>query len=156
MVNFVIRTSSVEDAPHISFLYKMIWDEQEGNFPDELLQARQPSINETRRWLNKETYFVAEVDKRIVGVVGCFMEFGNCKLVHMAVLKEFRRKGIGTALLEEVEKFAGKNNAYKIWLDTSMSLKESIEFYKSKRFRIVGELEKHFWGEDILLFEKLL
>jgi GNAT superfamily N-acetyltransferase len=151
-----MRKASIEDAYEISLLYKVVWDEQKGSFPEELLHARQPDRTEMEKWLSRETYFVAEVNRKIVGVVGCFMEFGNCKLVHMAVLKEFRGKGIGGMLIEEVEKFARRNNANKIWLDTSTRLKESIEFYKRKGFRLVGKLKKHFYGEDILLFEKLL
>lgn len=154
--NFAVRTASFEDASKISQLYKMVWDEQKGKFPDELLYARQPDENEMKKWLCKETYFVAEHNERIIGIVGCFMEFGNCKLVHMAVLKGYRRKGIGSALLAKVKEFARKNNANKIWLDTSSRLKESIEFYRKKGFRSVGELKRHFWGEDIVLFEKLL
>ena len=156
MDNFIIRIAGVEDASLISFLYKLVWDEQKGSFPVELLNARQPGKNEMKRWLARETYFVADSNNKIIGVVGCFMEYGHCKLVHMAVLEKYRGKGIGSLLLEEVEKFARKNNANKIWFDTSTRLKESIKFYKNKDFRIDGELKKHFWGEDILLFEKLL
>ena len=154
--NYAVRTASFEDAPKISQLYKKVWDEQKGKFPDELLYARQPDENEMKKWLYKETYFTVKHNDRLVGVAGCFMEFRNCKLIHMAVLKRYRRKGIGSALLEKVEQFARTNNANKIWLDTSSRLKESIEFYKKKRFRLVGELKRHFWGEDIVLFEKLL
>ena len=154
--NFTVRTTSFEDAYQISQLYKVVWDEQKGKFPDELLHALQQDENGIKKWLSKETYFAVEHNNKIIGIVGCFIEFRNCKLVHMAVLKGYRKKGIGSALLAKVEEFARKNNANKIWLDTSSRLTESIEFYRKKGFRLVGELKKHFWGEDIVLFEKLL
>jgi len=87
-----------------------------------------------KKWLSRQTYFIEILNTKIVGVVGCFMEFGNCKLIHMAIIKEFRRKNIDSILLDRVEDFAIKNKAYKIWLDTSTRLKESIEFYNSRGF----------------------
>jgi GNAT superfamily N-acetyltransferase len=154
--NLVVRKANLNDAPKLSYLYKTVWDEQKGKFPDELLHARQPDENKMKQWLCKETYFMVEDTKKTIGVVGCFMKFGCCKLIHMAVLKNYRGKGIGSALLAKVYEFAKKNNAHKIWLDTSSRLKDSISFYQKAGFRLVGELKKHFWGEDIVLFEKLL
>lgn len=156
MVNFTIRDATFKDAAQLSLLYKIVWNEQRDRFPNKLLHARQPNLTEMQEWLSRETYFVAVVEERIIGVVGCVMNFDNCKLIHMVVQKEYRKKGIGSALLEEVVTFANKNNAFKIWLDTSTRLKDSIKFYKSKGFRLVGTLKKHFWGEDIVLFEKIL
>jgi len=155
MVHLVIRTATRDDASEISLLYKKVWDEQRGSFPDELLRARQPDEHEMKEWLSKETYFVAVVRETIVGVVGCSIEHGACKAVHMAVEKAFRGKGIGSALLNEVEEFARNHQARKLWFDTSTRLIDAIQFYKHKGFRVVGELQRHLWGEDILLFEKL-
>jgi len=156
MVDFTFRKAELKDADSLSLLYKKVWDEQKDLFPDELLRARQPNYNEMKKWLSKETYFICEVNENIIGVVGCCMEFGNCKLVHMAVLKEYRRMGIGSKLLEKVEQYAKKKSALKIWMDTSTRLIEAIEFYQKKKYRIVGELQKHFWGEDIILLEKIM
>lgn len=90
--NIVVRHASNEDVKDISLLYKMVWDEERGFFPNELLYARQPGINEMKKWLSREIYFVAVLNTKIVGVVGCFMKFGNCKLVHMAEKKIIEEK----------------------------------------------------------------
>jgi len=156
MVHLVIRTATRDDASEISLLYKKVWDEQRGSFPDELLRARQPDEHEMKGWLLKETYFVAVVRETLVGVIGCSIEHGTCKAVHMAVDKACRVKGIGSSLLNAVEEFAREHQARKLWFDTSTWLIDAIQFYKNKGFRVVGELQRHFWGEDILLFEKLL
>ena len=156
MVHIVIRKATRDDASEISHLYKNVWDEQKGSFPDELLRARQPDEHEMKGWLLKETYFVAVVRETLVGVIGCSIEHGTCKAVHMAVDKACRVKGIGSSLLNAVEEFARQHQAHKLWFDTSTRLIDAIHFYKHKGFRVVGELQQHFWGEDILLFEKLL
>ena len=154
--SFSIRNAVLDDASQISALYKVVWDEQKGKLPDLLRLDRQPNQNKMREWLSNEHFFVAELKNHVIGVAGCYMEHGVCKMVHMVVDKDHRNKGVGTMLVSKVEEFARKNNANKIMLDTSSRLEASIAFYKKKGFRMVGELKKHFWGEDIILFEKLL
>ena len=65
MDNFIIRLAGVEDTSNISLLYKLVWDEQKENFPNVLLKARQPDENEMKRWLDRETYFVANINNKI-------------------------------------------------------------------------------------------
>jgi GNAT superfamily N-acetyltransferase len=74
----------------------------------------------------------------------------------MAVLDEYQRIGIGLMLLKKAEYYARENHAFKIWMDTSTRLTDAIEFYKKNNYEIVGMLRKHFWGEDIILLEKIL
>ena len=154
--NIKLRIANTNDAKKISELYKRVWDEQKGAFPEELLKVRQPDEEEMKKWINNETYFVAMYNNDIVGVIGCRIEYFTCKAIHMVVKKDMRGIGIGSLLLDRVEKFAIKNSANKIWFDTSTRLVDTIEFYKKRGFRVVGVLKKHFWGEDIILFEKML
>jgi GNAT superfamily N-acetyltransferase len=154
--NIIIRTAKKSDTIKISKLYKDVWDEYKNKFPNELLKARQPNSKIMENWIKNEKYYVADLDNQIIGIIGCFMEYGNCKIIHMAVLKDFRKLGLGYKLLKKAENFAIQNNAMKIWFDTSTRLKDSIKFYKSNNYKIIGELKKHYWGEDILLLEKLL
>jgi GNAT superfamily N-acetyltransferase len=154
--NFTIRKANLNDSLQISDLYQNVWDEQKGRLPDELLKDRQPDEIEMINWLKKETYFVAVINEKIIGVVGCFMQQANCKLIHMVILKPYRGQGIGSELLDTVTKFAIKNNALKIWLDTNPKLTKAIKFYETHGFEIFEKSNKHFWGEDIIFLEKIL
>ena len=107
--------------------------------------------------MEKEQYYIAITpNNEIIGVIGCLIEYGHCKLIHMAVLKEFRWKRIGSLLLQKAESYAKENKASKIWLDTSTRLTKSIIFYQRKGFKSIGEHEKYLLGDDIILFEKIL
>ena len=154
--NLTIRKANLNDSIQISDLYKNVWDEQIGKLPSELLKDRQPDEKEMINWLKKETYFVAVINEKIIGVVGCFMENKNCKLIHMVVLKIYRGQGIGSKLLDIVTRFAIKNNAMKIWLDTNPRLLSAIKFYESHGFEIIEKSKKHFWEADIIFLEKIL
>ena len=156
MNDLAIRRADKNDALELSKLYTQVWDEQKGKFPDELLKARQPDEKEMIKWLEKELYFIASHHNKTIGVIGCKIQYNTCKAIHMVIAKEYRGKGIGTLLLDMLEHYSKNSNLTKIWFDTSTRLIQAIEFYKKRGYREVGILHKHLWGEDIILFEKIL
>jgi ribosomal protein S18 acetylase RimI-like enzyme len=153
---FNIRFASSEDAENISLLYKKVWNDYTGIFPENLKAARQPSTIEMVQWLQKDSYIVATKNDKLVGVVGIAFKHGACLLMHMVVDKNSRRIGIGSALVEKAIAYAKKNGATKVWLDTVPILKEAIALYTKYGFKKCGYLKKHYWGADIELYELLL
>ncbi|MHA2020809.1 MAG: GNAT family N-acetyltransferase [Candidatus Thorarchaeota archaeon] len=154
--SYSIREAVASDAEQISGLYKRVWDKYEPRFPKELLESRQPTENVMLQWMMKETYFVAELNSSIIGVVGCRLMHGTCQLTHMAVDRLYRGKGIGTGLTRRAIDFAEDSNSFKIWLDTAPFMKEAITLYEKFGFAKCGYLKKHFWGLDIELYELVL
>ncbi|UCH05541.1 MAG: GNAT family N-acetyltransferase [Candidatus Thorarchaeota archaeon] len=153
---FLTRRAKVADANQISALYKRVWDEYEKLMPRELRESRQPSVDEMREWMKRETYIVAAMGSEVVGVVGCRLMHGTCQLTHMAVDKPHRGLGIGTALVKEVIEFARSKKSHKIWLDTAPFMEEAISIYMKFGFRKSGYMSKHFWGLDIEFYELIL
>lgn len=154
--SYRIKLARGSDAVEISALYKRVWDKYSGKFPDELIRARQPSADQMKEWIRHDTYFVAKEGTRIVGVMGCSLKHGTCLLMHMAVDKRYRKRGIGSALTRKAINYAEENGAIKVWLDTTPRLKEAIALYEKHGFVRRGHLKKHYWGEDIYLYERIL
>ena len=155
-LTYSIRKAITTDAEQISALYKRVWDEYDTQFPKELLESRQPTEEMMKQWMKMETYFVAELNGSIIGVVGCRLMHGTCQLTHMAVDRLHRSKGIGTGLTKRTIEFATDNNSFKIWLDTAPFMKEAITLYEKLGFTKCGYLHKHFWGLDMELYELVL
>lgn len=153
MTSFVIRFAKTSDALGISTLYSNVWNQYADRFPEELLESRTPSPDETLTWLQTDTYFVAETTNEIVGVVGCIFKHGTCYLTHMVVDAEHRRSGIGQALVEKVLETARESKATKVWLNTVEFLKEAISLYEKNGFKKCAYLRKHLWGLDVELYE---
>ncbi|MFW9848761.1 MAG: GNAT family N-acetyltransferase [Candidatus Thorarchaeota archaeon] len=153
MSDYIVRTATAKDASEISKLYKSVWGEYADRFPSELLQSRTPSTEGILEWMKKDTYFVAELADSLIGVVGCRLEHGTCCLTHLAIQKEYRRLGIGKALVERVIKTARDENASKVWLDTVPFLKGAISLYGKYGFKKCGHMRKHLWGLDMELYE---
>ncbi len=114
-------------------------------------------------------FLVAEVDGRIVGYIMTrvdrglgylqwrpFKKLGH--IVSIAVLPEYRRRGIGTALMVEamrrLKEIYGASEAY---LEVRVSNDAAIRLYEKLGFKKVRRLRKYYLdGEDAWLMAKKL
>lgn len=85
--------------------------------------------------------FLAEEDEQVVGVAICFVGFSTFRArevvnIHdLAVLPEFRNRGVGSAMLNAVEDFSRSINACKITLEVRESNRGAERLYQRKGFR---------------------
>ena len=117
-----------------------------------------------------EAFIVAEVNGKHVGYVMCKTEYGfsNFKklgfvkkghVVSIAVLEEFRKKGIGKALVEESIKGVKIKKCDEFYLEVRCSNNEAVRLYEKLGFVIKQQLNAYYRdGEDAFLmaieFEK--
>lgn len=78
--------------------------------------------------------FVAELDGQLAGAVTYDIANGKLEIVSLNSTKA--GKGIGTALIEKVKKFAEKGGLKSVWLVTSNDNIDSLRFYQKRGFRI--------------------
>ena len=83
--------------------------------------------------------FLALVSGRAVGIARLVMRRGSAKIGRMAVLKSYRRKGIGTKLLERCVAAANRRGAQYIYLYAQVPV---IGFYEAGGLRCVGSVFK--------------
>lgn len=84
--------------------------------------------------------FIARVNSEIVGVLN-MQTVSNIRhgwqrghIEELVVKKEFRRKGIGTRLLQEAVNYCRNNNIHMIKLMCGNQLLESQKFYENNNF----------------------
>jgi predicted GNAT family N-acyltransferase/gamma-glutamylcyclotransferase (GGCT)/AIG2-like uncharacterized protein YtfP len=80
-------------------------------------------------------HFLATVGGRAVGTARVVIRHGGAKIGRMAVLKSYRRKGVGKTLLKRAIVNARKQGAETIYLHAQVPV---IEFYEKMGFRCVG------------------
>jgi GNAT superfamily N-acetyltransferase len=68
-----------------------------------------------------------------------------CQFKRLFVLEEYRRKGLGKALVEEVIKTAREKGYKEIRISAEIHLEKEIEMYKQRGF---VEREKYFEGAE--------
>jgi len=96
---------------------------------------------------------VAKEGGKIIGFLKGFVDYGGAAWINwLGVEKEFRKKGIGTSLLEEMEKFFKSRLCHFIqWCTERTSL---VNFCKKREWHLIG-LQKESWcGQDEYLLQK--
>lgn len=99
---------------------------------------------------------VAEIDGKIVGTATGIEEYESLHVLSVAVDPAFGGQGIARCLMHELEKIAREKNCCKLFLETAWSMTEAIGLYKTLGYEQEGHQRNHFYGEDFLMFGKLL
>jgi predicted GNAT family N-acyltransferase len=94
-----------------------------------------PAEIELDRDDKRAIHFLASESGGAIGTARVVIRHGNAKIGRMAVLKKYRRKGVGMKLLERAVAVAKKLGARKIYLHAQAPV---IGFYEAFGFHCVG------------------
>ena len=131
----VVRRAALKDFEAILKLEKRYFGSPKENF-ESLFKLKTP---------NEEcVFFVAEKNKKVIGYsrMHLLKWYEGAHIVTIVVDEKYRRKGYGTLLLKEMEKFARNKGMKIITLDTSPDKIEALIFYLRNGFRICGYRDK--------------
>ncbi|WP_034761949.1 GNAT family N-acetyltransferase [Rossellomorea vietnamensis] len=81
-----------------------------------------------------EGFAVLNKDNRITGLITYVLKGAECEIISLDSLEE--KKGIGTSLMEEVEKVAAINGCGRLTLITTNDNLLALKFYQKRGFRI--------------------
>lgn len=82
-------------------------------------------------------WWAARVDHALAGFAHAYLDDAGCKLDKLYVHPKRQRRGIGAALLGEVEAWARANRARCLWLQVNRGNAQAIRAYEKYGFRIV-------------------
>jgi predicted N-acetyltransferase YhbS len=102
------------------------------------------TVADVQRAMDEGMVYVAERAGAIVGAVRVQPARGQQALYcgRLAVLPAARRQGIGTALMERVERHARESGYPALVLGVRLELPDNMRFYARLGYRVVGE-ESH-------------
>jgi ribosomal protein S18 acetylase RimI-like enzyme len=88
---------------------------------------------------------------RVVGMVGVqHHDEGTAEIRRLRVAMDFRRRGIGSALVEAAVRFCEQHNYLKVTLDTFMEREPAIRLFEKFRFRHFRT--RSVAGSDLMYF----
>ena len=151
-----VEEARKEDAIGLADLYRRVWGAYRGVLPDPLLENRCACAEDIDSLMDRMTYIVVRDGGRIVGVARCHIEHEACYLERMVVDSDFRRRGVGAAIVDRAVGLARERGCRKVFLNTSPKLADSMAFYERMGFVRCGLFRRHFWGEDAVFYEMLL
>lgn len=150
MNNLIVKEADFSDVKHTDAILKLT-----DAYASDPMGLGKPLSDSTRQKLMDELRkfpgsicFIAFLDGEVAGLANCFYSFSTfsasriINLHDLAVLSEYRRKGIGSALLDAVEKKAREENCSKI----------TLEVRHDNRARNLYERFGFSYGETVMYF----
>ncbi|MFH1107326.1 MAG: GNAT family N-acetyltransferase [Candidatus Micrarchaeota archaeon] len=99
-------------------------------------------------------YYAALYDGHTVGFLDFKENAKSIKILGLAVLEEFRGRGIGQALLDVALGFARGKGKKSAFLLVAQQNDSASRLYERNGFKSRGRLAKKIWGMDVLLLAK--
>jgi ribosomal-protein-alanine N-acetyltransferase len=146
---FELRKFSIKDLQSVTYINRVCLPE---NYTDYFF------VDLHRRF--PETFIVAEEDGEVVGYIMCRIELGLSNLgfgglmkkghiVSVAVLPNYRRKGVGQALVTKAMEGMRLYNAKQCFLEVRVTNTAAIDLYKKLGFQITRTIHGYYAdGED--------
>jgi len=147
MENIRIRRMKENDIPQV---IKIEEDSFKYTYPPLLIMQILSSF--------PEGFLVAEDERndRIVGYIMGLIEWGHGHIISIATSKEYRKRGIGTALLKKLEDILFKKyNVGYIALEVRFNNREARRFYYKRGYKDKRLLPRYYEdGTDAILMVK--
>jgi putative intracellular protease/amidase/ribosomal protein S18 acetylase RimI-like enzyme len=121
------------------------------------IEAAVTSLDEINRRITRgEHILVAESDGKIVGTATGLEEHETLHVCSVAVNPAWQERGIAQMLMEILEEIAQRQRCHKLWLQTAWVMTEATALYERMGFQQEGYMPCQFYGEDFLVFGKVL
>lgn len=114
-------------------------------------QERRFRIDHVEWILRNDRCHTLVVDEggRILGATMLLFEGQTCRVLSVAAIPEFRRRGLGRRMMEATEDLARERGCTRVRLEVSTQNYPAIEFYRTLGYRTDGVLYGYYsWGED--------
>ena len=140
MSDLIIRRMCLEDCPQVHGIEEQVfptpWSLRD--FEKEMI------VNRCAR------YLVAEEDGKIVGFAGAWMILEESHMTNIAVLPEYRGRGVGRRLMEALMQYAANLGVSYMTLEVRAGNKKAQALYTSLGFIRVSVRKKYYEdnGED--------
>ena len=137
----IIEQAGVEDAAEILALQRLAYQSEAYIYPDHVLAPLKQTLAEIEAEFAVQTFLKARLEGRrrpgegeIVGSVRARMEGGTCFIGRLIVHPHHQNQGIGTRLLETVERTFP--NAERFELFTGHQSVRNLSLYEKLGYRI--------------------
>jgi ribosomal-protein-alanine N-acetyltransferase len=146
----VIKRATANDIYCIELIERACFDKSE-RYERSLLHT----LVENQEFLT----IIACINEKPIGYASAyFSEFCHeSKIISIAVLPEYRKRGVGTIMIEEIERNAVAKGIIKVALEVRTTNYEALKFYKKRGFSIRGILLDYYGpGKNAFTMEKFL
>lgn len=106
---------------------------------------------------SENIYLVCADEDKIAGYCGLWTVFGEGNITNMAVSADYRRQGIGKALMQEMEKRGQQIDVSVFFLEVRESNEAAKKLYEQMGYREIGKRKRFYERpvEDAIVMSKI-
>jgi len=103
---------------------------------------------------NQALMLGAFIEDRLVGIGAIKFVANYAEVKRMFIKNEFRRRGLGSKILNKLEEYAKANNIENIYLETGRLHAEAISLYKKMGYHRVDQFGEYKPNPTSMYFQK--
>ncbi|WP_299213621.1 GNAT family N-acetyltransferase [uncultured Aquimarina sp.] len=143
-----ISTAEKKDLKAILELQKSCYVEEAELYDDFSIPPLTQTLESIELDYEKEKILKVEFDGKIIGSVRAFLESNTCKIGRLIVDKDFRNKGLGKQLMNQIENEFDNANRFELFTGhksvRNLSLYNRLGYTEFRKQRINEKLELIF------------
>jgi len=151
MPGLKIVTAESSDAKEILDLQKKAYQSEAEIYNDFSIAPLTQTLEEMETDFKKQVIFKTLHEDRIIGSVRAFSKEGICFIGRLIVHPDYQRRGIGTLLVNEVERFFKESKRFELF--TGHKSERNIRFYEKLGY-LTFRTENVTKDLDLLFMEK--
>ena len=138
-----VERATVDDAESILSLQKLAYQSEAEIYDDFTIPPLTQTLEEIKKDFESQIFLKTVAGGKIIGSVRAFMKEGTCYVGRLIVHPDLQNQGIGTQLMNRVEKTFKEAKRFEIFTghksERNLYLYEKLGF---KRFKTVTASEK--------------
>lgn len=142
----IVEQAGIGDAAEILALQKLAYTSEAEIYDDYTIPPLHETLEEMRADIEAQVVLKASIDGRIIGSVRAAMRQGTCFIGRLIVHPDFQNRGIGTRLMNEIEKTFAQAKRFELF--TGNRSERNIHLYRKLGYRIFKSEEL---TEDVTL-----
>ncbi|OGT21862.1 MAG: GNAT family N-acetyltransferase [Gammaproteobacteria bacterium RBG_16_57_12] len=148
-----ILQATISDAEEILGLQKLAYRIEAERYNDFNIPPLMQTLEEIKKQFNDHIFLKAVSENMIIGTVRAHEENGTCYIGKLAVYPEMQNRGIGTVLMQEIEKHY-KPVRFELFVGSKSE--NNIHLYNKLGYRIF-KTDKYECGNiEIFYMEKIV
>ena len=147
-----ILQATITDAEEILKLQKLAYQSEAERYNDYNIHPLKQTIAEVKKQLKTHIFLKAVSEGKIIGTVRAHEENGTCYVGKLAVVPDRQNKGIGTALMKEIEKYFTPER-FELFVGSKSD--KNIHLYQKLGYKIYKAGAYECGHIEILYMEKI-
>lgn len=148
---YQLLRADVDDAPEILAIQKSAYRIEAERYNDDNIIPLKQTLEELKDQFQDHIVLKAVLDGKIIGTVRACERDGTCHIGRLAVRPEMHNRGIGAALMQEIEKCCHPNR-YELFVGSKSD--NNIRLYQKLGYRIYQKKGYECGNIEIFYMEK--